>query len=218
VRRQTCTRVFAGALIAGVTFGRLPTAGQGSTGRVRTTAFAVGRDVDGIVIRGTWRARVTLGLPGLTLIGTPAEVAAVSITREKTTLTVVLTAREKAPVPELRATLTHLRGLATSGAVFLTLDDHSGAPLFLDLAGAGTAHGRGSIPLLRVTTSGTVRADLTALKATNVRVHARQASRLAVHARDGLTIVALDTARVSYEEEAGPPQVTVRDAATVERR
>jgi hypothetical protein len=216
VLRRTFTRVLAGASIAEATFGCLPAAGKGAGGHVQRMAIAVAQDVDGIVIRGTWRAHVTLGAPALTLIGTPSELGAFSLTREKTTLTIVSTPGEKGPM-ELRATLAQLRGLATSGAVFLTIDDRSDAPLFLDLAGAGTVLGSGSVPLLRVTTSGTVSADLLPLTATTVRVHARQASRLAVRARHELTIVALGSARVSYKEGLSRPQLTVRGAANVER-
>ena len=177
--------------------------------------FAVGSDIDGIVIRGGWRAHVTLGDPSLTIAGTAATVRAVAVVRSGTTLTIESSALYGEPFPALHVSVARLRGLATSGSVLLTIEDRGERSLFLDLAGSGSVRAKGFVPLLRVTTSGTVVADLTALKATSARVHARQKSVLKVRALDTLTIVAVDTARVSY---AGTRvQLTVRNAANANR-
>lgn len=181
------------------------------------TSVVVARAVDGIVIRGRWRAFVGIGPREITIFASARAQRAIGVKRAGATLTIV-NAGETAtePAPELRATLPRLRGLATSGAVVLTLDDRSDAPLFLDLAGIGTVRARGRIPLLRVTTSGRVAAELAGMPATAARVHARQTSRLEIAATEMLTIVALDAARVRYR---GPSRVNVdrRNAAVVGR-
>ncbi|MBD5655588.1 MAG: hypothetical protein IAI50_10495, partial [Candidatus Eremiobacteraeota bacterium] len=82
------------------------------------------------------------------------------------------------------------------------------------LSGTGSARAMGSVPLLRVTTSGSVDADLTGMTASRARVHARQTSRLAVRAQGALTIVAVDAARVVYRGTTRAA-TTRRNEATV---
>ncbi|MBD5633703.1 MAG: DUF2807 domain-containing protein, partial [Candidatus Eremiobacteraeota bacterium] len=117
--------------------------------------------IDGVVIRGTWRARVALGSPRMTIAGDADVVRSISVTHSGTTLTIVRsqTATPQA-TPELHVTLPRLRGVATSGAVHLTIEDRGASPLFLDLSGTGPVGATGAVPLLRVTTSGSVDANL----------------------------------------------------------
>ena len=187
-----------------------------TAGGIVTKKLAVGSDIDGIVIRGAWRARVALGDPSVTVSGTAAAVRSVTLVRSGTTLTIESSALGREPLPEVRATVARLRGLATSGSVVLTLEDSSTRPLFLDLAGSGLVRAAGSVPLLRVTTSGSVVADLTELTAQRARVHARQKSVLKVLAFETLTIVAVDRARVFYAGTARP-RLTLRGGAKAAR-
>jgi len=159
-------------------------------------AVALGPDVDGIVFRGAWRAAVRRdAASGIAIEAPAAALARVRVTFADSTVTLH---NDGVAAPSAFANVRSLRGVSTSGRVNLTIDDAAGGPLFLDLAGGGTARARGAVPLLRVTTSGTVRADLTGLTARIVRAHARQASRLALPAAARARIVALDIARVTY--------------------
>jgi hypothetical protein len=183
----------------------------------QTRIVVVARTTDGIVIRGRWRAHVAIGAPRVTIFASEMAQRAIGVNRAGRTLTVSnIAAAPTKRAPELRVTLPRLRGIATSGAVVVTIEDRSDAPLFLDLAGTGSARARGGVPLLRVTASGSVDADLAAMPATALRVHARQDSRLAITATTTLTIVALDAARVRYR---GPSRVGVdrRNGAVVGR-
>ena len=212
MRRRSFTGALVRATLLAVVNHPLAAIAETVAVGLRKKTIAVGTAVDGIVIRGACRAYVTLGDPSLTLEGSEAALREVTVARFGTTLTI--RSPETGPVLQISATVARLRGVATSGSVRLTIDDRSDAPLFLDLAGSGTVRARGAVPLLRVTTSGTVAADLAALIATRARVHARQSSRLSIRARDELTIIALDRAGVSYEA-LNRVTVTSRDRATV---
>lgn len=126
-------------------------------------AVALGPDVDGIVFRGAWRAAVRRdAASGIAIEAPAAALARVRVTFADSTVTLH---NDGVAAPSAFANVRSLRGVSTSGRVNLTIDDAAGGPLFLDLAGGGTARARGAVPLLRVTTSGTVRADLTGLTA-----------------------------------------------------
>jgi hypothetical protein len=181
----------------------------------RTKRVALDAGIDGIVIRGRWRARVELGVPGVTIVADDDTMREIVMTRNATTLTIAQsTSLSGEREPELSVALARLRGIATSGAVLLTIVDRSDSPLFLDLSGAAGVRAVGAVPLLRVTTSGSVTADVTRLLAVDARVHARQSSRLAVSARRSLNVVAVDAAHVTYEGSSDV-RITRRNAAVV---
>ncbi len=174
--------------------------------------------IDGIVIRGYWRARVSIGAPRIVFGTNGAPPEGVSVTRSGSTVTIVRAASAAGDGPlELRVALSHLRGIATSGNVTLDVVDTSDRAVFMDLAGSGVVRATGAVPLLRVTTSGTVDADVTGLVAAAARVHARQRSRLAVRATETLAIVAVDEAHVTHAGTANV-RVTLRGGATVGAR
>ncbi len=179
-------------------------------------AVALGPDVDGIVFRGAWRAAVRRdAASGIAIEAPAAALARVRVTFADSTVTLH---NDGVAAPSAFANVRSLRGVSTSGRVNLTIDDAAGGPLFLDLAGGGTARARGAVPLLRVTTSGTVRADLTGLTARIVRAHARQASRLALPAAARARIVALDIARVTYATPRARTDLRAARTATIRER
>jgi len=183
-------------------------------------SVGLGAQVDGIVLRGAWRAAVRRDDASDVIVrGPAATLARVRVTVAGTTATLHNDgAAEPGAEPRAVASVRSLRGVATSGDVVLTIDDPAGGPLFLDLAGNGTARAIGTVPLLRVTTSGSVRADLTGLAARVVRAHARQLSRLALPAARRATVVALDAARVTYATPLERADLRATDAATIRRR
>lgn len=185
---------------------------------VASDPASVAPEIDGVVIRGAWRASVRVGSPRAALSGDALHPGAVVVTRRGTTLTFARTdMRPDAPRFELDVAVARLRGVATSGAVDLSVRDRSANPLFMDIAGASVARASGAVPLVRVTTSGSSNVDLSDLDARVARAHARQSSRLTIRARDAMTIAALDRARVTF---VGPAEVDIssKDAATIERR
>ncbi len=217
MRRSAFACGLSGAALIALTGGSFGRAVTADAAEITTKTVEVAPVINGIVIRGTWRAHVALGAPRLTIVANQSVLQAVVVTRRASTLTIAQSgpfSSEQEPV--LQVSLARLSGVATSGDVDLAIDDRSDVPLFLDIAGSSTARATGAVPLLRVTTSGSVNANLTGMAAMVARVHARQASRLAIRARDALTIVALDAAHVSY---AGTPhvQVTTKNVATVTR-
>ena len=169
--------------------------------------------IDGVVVRGRLRARIAVGGSLVRVDGDP--VRDVRESRRASTLTFERTAGGTT-VPTVIVRVARLRGVATSGDVDLTVDDRSDRPLFLDLAGSGKARLRGAVPLARTTTSGTVVADFSALRAASVRVHARERSRARFAAYDHLTVVAVDHATVEYDGPS-PDRVTLRNRAIVRR-
>ena len=115
-------------------------AATGARGGVVGRDPSVAADVDGIVIRGAWRASVRVGSPRAALSGDALHPGAVVVTRRGTTLTFARTdMRPDAPRFELDVSVARLRGVATSGAVDLSVRDRSANPLFMDIAGASVA-------------------------------------------------------------------------------
>ncbi|MBD5653621.1 MAG: hypothetical protein IAI50_00380, partial [Candidatus Eremiobacteraeota bacterium] len=77
--------------------------------------IAVARNIDGIVIRGTWRAQVGIGTPAVTIVADEAVLRTLRIGRNARSLTIAQSIRPKGNnKAEIRVTLARLRGIATS--------------------------------------------------------------------------------------------------------